>query len=293
MKNINFQLNKKGSGTLINFDIMKVLKGLFAFYINSSIHVALAVVALLAITVFEYGLNVPNALWVFVFLGALTGYNFVKYAKIAGLHHRSLTDSLKTIQIFSAVCCVALGIITFQLSLSTVLIAAGFGMLTFFYAVPILKRRNLRRFSGIKIFVVATVWAGVTVIVPIIASETNFTVDLLLTFLQRVLVVIALLLPFEIRDVRYDAQSLKTLPHQMGVRNTKLLGQGVLLLCLVFEFFKDHSEVSYIVSIIIFCVVLGWFIVISKTEQTRYFASFWVEGLPIIWVLIFIFFEQL
>ena len=293
MKSIIFQLNDKVTNTLVKFDSMKFLKAIFAFYINSSIHVALAVVALLAITVLEYGLKVPHPLWPFVFLGTLTGYNFVKYAKVAGLHHRSLTNSLKSIQVFSAVCFVILGIIIFQISLSTLLIAAGFGLLTFFYAVPFIKNKNLRGFSGIKIFVVAVVWAGVTVIIPVVASKTSICKDVLITFLQRVLVVVALLLPFEIRDVRYDAQNLKTLPQQIGVRNTKLLGQGVLLLCLGSEFFKHNATVAYIFSLLLFCVVLGWLILISKKEQTRYFSSFWVEGMPILWFLAFILFERL
>ncbi len=272
---------------------MKVLSRVFAFYINSSIHVAFAVVALLAITVMEYNLTIPIELWVFVFLGALTSYNFVKYAKVAGLHHRSLTNSLKTIQIFSAVCFALLGFIAFQLSINTLLVSAGFALATFFYAVPFVKNKNLRRLSGIKIFVVALVWAGVTVVVPVVASEVHFSGDLLLTFFQRILIVIALILPFEIRDVPYDAKNLKTVPHKVGVKATKLIGEGVLLLCLAFEFFKQNYEVAYIVSLLFFCVFLGWLIVISKTEQSRYFASFWVEGLPILWFALYILLEKL
>lgn len=272
---------------------MKPLNRVFAFYINSSIHVALAVVALLAITVMEYNLTIPNKLWVFVFLGALTGYNFVKYAKVARLHHRSLTNSLKTIQVFSGICFVLLAIIAFKLSIKTLIVTAGFGMATFFYAVPFIRHKNLRNFSSLKIFVVAFVWAGVTVIVPMVASETSISGDILLTFFQRILIVVALILPFEIRDVPYDSLNLKTLPQQVGVRNTKLLGLAVLLFCVVFEFFKQNSDVAYIVSLLIFCVLLGLVMIISKTHQTRYFASFWVEGLPIIWYLLFILFEQL
>ena len=275
------------------FDIMKLLRSVFAFYINSSIHVALAVLALLAVSVFEYNLTVQFELWIFIFLGALTGYNFVKYAKVAGLHHRSLTNSLKAIQVISGICFVLFTLIAFQLSLLTLLVTAGFGLATFFYAVPFVQSKNLRNLSGIKIFVVAFVWAGVTVIVPIIASETNISGDVLLTSFQRILIVVALILPFEIRDVPYDSLNLKTLPQQIGVRNTKLLGEGLLLLCLVFEFFKNSSEVPYIISLLVFCVILGWLIAISKTEQTRYFASFLVEGLPIIWLLLFVLFKQL
>ncbi|SRX73525.1 hypothetical protein AEQU3_00965 [Aequorivita antarctica] len=275
------------------FDIMKIFKRVFAFYINSSIHVALAVVALLAISVLEYNLVLSKELWAFVFLGALTGYNFVKYAKVAGLHHRSLTYSLKTIQVFSGICFVFLAFIAFKLSISTLLVTAGFALATFFYAVPFVRHKNLRNFSSLKIFVVAFVWAGVTVILPMVATESSISADVLLSFFQRIMIVVALILPFEIRDVPYDSLNLKTLPQQFGVRNTKLLGLAVLCLCLVFEFFKHQSQVAYIISLLVFCVILGWMLVISKTHQTRFFSSFWVEGLPIIWFLLFLLFEQL
>ncbi len=278
---------------MVIFGCMKFLKRVFAFYINASIHVALAVLSLLAITVLEYHLVLPIELWPFVFLGALTGYNFVKYAKVAGLHHRSLTQSLKAIQIFSGICFVFLAFIAFKLSIQTLMITSAFGLATFFYAVPFIKHKNLRNFSGLKIFVVAFVWAGVTVIVPVVASEVTISLDILLTFLQRILIVVALILPFEIRDVPYDALNLNTLPQQLGVKSTKLIGEGVLLLCLVFEFFKVNSDVAYIISLLVFCSVLGWILVISKTEQSRYFSSFWVEGLPILWYLFFILFEKL
>lgn len=292
MKSIIFQLNSKIANTLVIFDSMKFLRGVFAFYINSSIHVAMAVVALLAITVLEYQLTISKELWSFVFLGALTGYNFVKYAKVAGLYHRSLAQSLKAIQVFSAVCFAVLAYIAFQLPIKVLLISVGFGLATFFYAVPFVRSKNLRNLSGLKIFVVALVWAGVTVILPFVASEVTITWDVLLTFFQRLLIVVALILPFEIRDVPYDGLNLKTLPQQLGVRNTKLLGEILLLLCLVFEFFKPDSQVAYLVSLLIFCVVLGGVLVISKTEQNRYFSSFWVEGLPILWLFLMLLFEQ-
>jgi 4-hydroxybenzoate polyprenyltransferase len=93
--------------------------------------------------------------------------------------------------------------------------------------------------------------------------------------------------------VPYDCLSLKTLPQQIGIRNTKLLGIGLLLLCLVFEFFKYGSKGAYILSLLVFCLILGGLLAISKKYQSRYFASFWVEGLPIVWFLLFVVFEQL
>lgn len=271
---------------------MKPLNGIFAFYINSSIHVALAVLALLAITVMEYGLNISSALWAFVFLGTLTGYNFVKYSKIAGLHHHRLTRTLRAIQIFSALCLILFCISACYLSIKVLLITVAFGLATFFYAVPFIQTKNLRNLSGIKIFVVAFVWAGVTVILPFVASEIPISIDVLLTFFQRILIVVVLILPFEIRDVPYDSLNLKTLPQQLGVWNTKFLGEVILLLCLTVEFFKADSLLTYIASLLIFCIILGWMLILSRADQKRYFASFWVEGLPIVWCILFIVFEM-
>ncbi len=267
---------------------MKLLKRLFAFYINSSIHVALAVVTLLAITVLEFKLQLQTEVWAFIFLASLTGYNFVKYAKVAGLHHRSLTQSLRLIQVFSALCFLALLVLAFQLSLKVLLLTAGFGAATLLYAVPLVRSKNLRNFSGIKIFVVAFVWAGVTVILPFVASKAEITTEVLLTFLQRILIVIALILPFEIRDVPYDSLNLKTLPQQLGVEKTKILGQVILVVCVLIEIFEIEFELAQFLSLFIFCAVLAWVLKISKPDQNRYFASFWVEGLPMLWLLLYV-----
>lgn len=286
----NFYKLKNGDICLsFIFDAMKLFKGIFAFYIDSSVHVALSVLSLTAITVLEYNLTVPRELWIFVFSGAITGYNFVKYAKIAGLHHRELTKSLKTIQIFSAVFFLFLIYSLFCLSWEVLLIVGCFGIPTFFYAVPFVRHKNLRSLTGIKIFIVAFVWAGITVIVPVIAAKSEISQDVVLTFFQRIVIVVALMLPFEIRDVPYDSLNLQTLPQQIGVWATKMLGEGVLLLCLIFEFFKESSEVAYIVSLMIFLVLVGGLLIISKPHQNRYFASFWVEGLPIFWGGLYLF----
>lgn len=272
---------------------MKLLERVFAFYINSSLHVALAVAALVGVTVLEYSLQLPFWFWIFVFFGTITAYNFVKYAKIAGLHHRDLSNSMRNIQIFSLLCFLIVVWSIFHQHFMTLVVTAGFGILTVLYAIPFFHHKSLRMFSSAKIFVVAVVWAGITVIMPVIANELNISGDILLTFFQRVFIVVVLILPFEIRDVPYDAFYLKTLPQQLGKRNTKLLGLLLLIFCLVLEFFKNGVSPAYILSIFIFTLSTGWMLLISKTNQSPYFSSFWVEGLSILWFLIYVVFYQL
>lgn len=79
---------------------MKFFKTVIDFYINASIHVALAVYALLRITEIYFEIPHNELLDWFVFFATITGYNFVKYAGIAKLHHRSLTKNLQVTRCF-------------------------------------------------------------------------------------------------------------------------------------------------------------------------------------------------
>lgn len=266
---------------------MELLKPLFAFYVNSSIHVALAVTALVGVTSLEYSLQLSISFWIFIFFGAITSYNFVKYSKMAGLHHRNLANSLKSSQVFSLFCFIIFVWASFQQDFEILVLSGGFGLLTLLYAIPFFHHKSLRMFSGAKIFIVALVWAGMTVITPVIATAADISGDMLLTFIQRVFIVVVLILPFEIRDVPYDAFYLKTLPQQLGQRNSKLLGLILLICCLVLEFFKSGVSPDYILSIFIFTILTGWMLLISKINQSNYFSSFWVEGLPIFWLFIY------
>lgn len=271
---------------------MKVLRNIFDFYINASVHVALAVMALTAVTIMEFNLKVSLAFWMFLFAGAITGYNFVKYARIAGLHHRQLAHSLQAIQVFSALIFLLLLYTLFLVDWEVLLVVILFAVPTLFYAVPLIRHKNLRSLTGIKIFVVAFVWAGTTVILPAVDAEIKLNLDIWLTFFQRMVIVVTLILPFEIRDVPYDDLNLKTLPQQIGVWGTKMVGEGSLLLCLTLEFFKEESSLPYLVSVLLFSIVLGMVLIVSKPQQSKYFASFWVEGLPILWWMAYVLIEM-
>ncbi|PVW13319.1 hypothetical protein DDV96_13205 [Marixanthomonas spongiae] len=266
---------------------MTALKRIFEFYINSSIHVALAVISLVAITVLEYGLQLSTAFWFFVFFGVITAYNFVKYAPIAGLHHRSLASSLKAIQVFSFICFGALVYFGLQLRLKTLLVTCFFGAMTILYAIPILKKKSLRTVKGLKIFVVAAVWAGVTVMVPFIQAEISWTADVWITFVQRFFLVIVLTIPFEIRDLPYDASMLGTLPQTLGITGTNTMVAVLAGIGFIIEGFKDELYLPYSLSLLFICLQASFAVFFAKREQSKYYASFWVEALPILWLVVF------
>src|SRR6056300_280750 len=119
---------------------MVVLKKLLNFYINSSIHVALSVYSLTWLSLIEFYLSYDENILYFVFYATITGYNFVKYFGIAKFHHRSLTNWLKTIQVFSFFCFLLMCYYGLQLHKNALLCIAAFAAITFFYAIPFLPR---------------------------------------------------------------------------------------------------------------------------------------------------------
>ncbi len=269
---------------------MKTLLGhIVRLYVNSSIHVALSVYALTRITELYYNLPYNEPLDYFIFYGTITGYNFVKYAGIAKLHHRSLTKNLKLIQVFSLICFLLTVFYGMQLHITTLLWMLPFGVLTLFYVVPFLKglKMNLRSVSSLKIVIIALVWSGVTVIMPLKEGLELFEVNALLLFVQRFLVVIVLTLPFDIRDLQYDTKTLNTIPQLIGVERTKKFGFVLLLVTLLLEFFVTPNNQTKTVFLIIFLILL-MFLQRAKRKQSAYYASFFVEAIPILWWVLLI-----
>ncbi len=263
---------------------MEVGKRGFEFYINSSIHAAVSVISLVCVSLLNFNLQIDFSFFCFVFFGTITGYNFVKYAGIAKLHHRSLAKNLRWIQIFSFFCFFGLIYFLFQQTVRVAVTSFFLGLLTFLYALPVFRnKKNLRNFSGLKIFIIAFVWAGVTVILPLIDQVALDTPTMPVEFIQRFLFIIVLILPFEIRDMRYDNDALQTIPQKFGVKKTKKMGFLLLLIVILIEFLKDVTGENSL-SLILTGIITAVFLQHSKVRQSRYYASFYVEGIPLLWL---------
>jgi len=275
---------------------MRILKQLFNFYLNSSIHVALAVYALSWITLKKFYILYNENILYFIFYATITGYNFVKYFGVAKFHHRSLTDALKVIQLFSLICFLLLCYYASQLQLKTLIYITAFGTITFLYAIPSIPKnfyldsqQNLRDVSGLKVYIIALVWTGVTVLLPLIDNDFNINTDVYITAFQRFVFVVVLMLPFEIRDLKFDSLKLATIPQKIGVKRTKFIGVVLLLLFFFAEFFKNEiTNLSIITTLLITLITLS-FLVFTNKKRNCYYSSFWVESIPIIWLLIILF----
>ena len=141
-----------------------------------------------------------------------------------------------------------------------------FIIITLFYSLPLTKKTaflfSLREIPYLKIFLIAIVWSGVTVVVPAIESDLTCTVrDIILLITERFLFVFAITIPFDIRDMEADHKSgLKTIPLKIGEKNAEILSFLSLILYFIisvlhFGLQKQHllitaTVISFLITFI-------------------------------------------
>lgn len=265
---------------------MNILSKILRLYINSSIHVALAVVSFACITYLDFELEFKNHLLVFIFFSTIVAYTVVKYIPLLKLDQLRSNNTLKiifTLALFSILP------IIYALSFfntRTLVFTLVLGVFTLLYALPFLPTaKNLRDVSGLKIFIIALVWTGATVILPLLSSEVDLSslnVEKILYILSRFLIVIALIIPFEIRDLKLDQIYLKTLPQVLGVFKTKVLAIGLVFLSALLLSLVDIDTYIYVyIHVLIFFLIL-----FSKRHNAFLYTALLVEAVPILWFLV-------
>lgn len=269
---------------------MVFFKKILDFYINSSFHVALSAFALVSITQYFFGVQGDFSVAFFAFFGTIVGYNFVKYDAIARLNKTIIKKELKAIIFLSFISLLACFYFFLQLSLISKIGAFTFFGLTLLYTLPFFpNKQNARNWKGVKIYIVGITWVGVTVISPLVEAEIPFSMDMLLMAFQRFLLVFSIVLVFDIVDVKHDDIHLQTVPKKIGVELTKKLGYLLLFLLLLLEFFysNNHNFLPFFFKLLV-CGTIAIFLFFANENRSRYFASFWLESVPILWWLLLI-----
>jgi len=112
--------------------------------------------------------------------------------------------------------------ITFNLGL----LLAVSSIISFFYVIRI-RGKNMRELPFIKIHLISFTWVVVLILFPMLNEEIDTAViDFSIAHYAYVL---AVTIPFDIRDLKYDLPSQKTIPHFFGIFGAKAIGVILLL----------------------------------------------------------------
>lgn len=254
---------------------MKLLKNIIDFYIQSSLHVAFAIYALVEVTEISLQLSSNESMSKTVFFGTIVGYNFLKYFEA---FQNGNFDFNKNRSIIGLTFLSIIAVIFYFLQLNSVtqIYFIKIGLLVALYPF-------LRKFGFWKLFLVSFCVTAITVYVPILQQNVFLEVEKIL-LVQRFLIVISLMIPFEIFDSETDDDAMKTLPQRFGIFKTKLFGIVLLLPFIGLEFFKGKIEITTFVIAIITALFIGF----TNLKRDKYYTSFWVESVPILWWLVLV-----
>lgn len=155
-----------------------------------------------------------------------------------------------------------------------------------FYATPIFRIKHkwikLRDIPFFKVFLVALIWAMVSVYLPIELLDLEWTTKITNRFVANILLIIGITLPYDIRDIPVDES--KTFANTIGELKTIRLSQFILVLWCFVESYLNES--SWVVSVLVFLYAI---ILISKTKisSPSMHYAFYLESIPIVYFILF------
>ena len=262
---------------------------MFDCYVRFNFHVGLAVVALTRVTAFNFNVSLSFLFYATVFCIAFLGYNFIKFFSLylENRFNKSKFFPFLFPPIIIALIVIFIGLSSFTYAALGLVFLAG--ILVLLYSIPLSKKRkNFRALRGLKIHLVALAWLIITFYLPLVFSEAVDLDNSIFLTVQRYVFVLVATLPFEIRDLNSDEFQLSTLPQKFGVRNTKLLGVILIIFHLSISFFIIKTPLDFFIIESFVLFVLMILILKSGENQSEYYSSFWVEGIPVLWCSLYI-----
>lgn len=255
---------------------MLVLKQIFDLYIKSSLHVAFAIFSF--VKVVELSLNISSNVFLetAIFSGSVLGYSVLKYYEFwkstkFSLHKNKSVLGITTLAFLTFLFCFLHLKFTFQIA-----------FLQIFFLV--VWYPFLRKYWFLKTGIVSFCVTYVVSYIPTLDTKMLFFYDTILQ-VKLFFLICALLIPFEIYDSQHDVVTLQTVPQKFGIKKTKYLGYLFLISFCILSLLLRYEFLDIIIAI-----VIGLFIRFSSTKNTKYYTSFWVESIPILWWLILVLF---
>ncbi|WP_234108598.1 hypothetical protein [Chryseobacterium sp. R2A-55] len=243
---------------MVKFALMQPLKLLKKYVIDGQIYVSLmgtflAVFFMLEQNVFRF----PTI--VLIFITYFSGYLYTKY------QGRKI---FRSILIFNVFCGIISMILIFmnhhEIRIFKWLVIVTLGLLY----NSVFLASFIRKIPLLKVFYVGLTWALINS--WLILPQFHFTI-----FLISLLLVTALVLPFDIRDMKED--EITTFPKLIGVQNTKYLAYSLVFVSTVVA--MEYLQLQFAIAFFMTSVFTFILIYFSENSNRESYFSFWVESL--------------
>ncbi len=274
---------------------MQVLKRGFTFYVFGNIHVALAAYCLTKISFLQFDIN-NQPLANFVFFSTILSYNFIRLFQIDKVNSMMaiwIRANSRSLIFLNSMAFIGSLYYLVNFRRDEILVLLPFLLATLFYVFPFKKMvGGLRNIPGFKLFLIAITWTGLTVYLPLVSAGIAMSLDVYSYLGQRFLFVLAITIPFDIRDAQFDLPGLHTIPQVLGVNASKIIAVLALFIVVVFDISVNGQNSEYF-WVNLFIMALSMVMVaFSGIKRQRFYTAFWIEALPILWYLLFLIFVK-
>jgi len=258
-----------------------MIQRILNFYLKSSLHVGLSIAAFSWLSFLQLKMAVDTFLLMYIFCASVVAYNFMKYAQ-----HWIKDELFKLtfIKIITVISITGVLLCVFKIKYEVVVLSALLALLIYGYSYPVSKHiKKFRQTPLIKWLVITFIWATVSFIFPLLSVNASMAFDMILfEFVQRMVWVLALIIPFEIRDIEDDCQSGGSMIQRIGVMRAKIV--SIILLILFFSLRNlIYTQISVVNLLIYISLII--MLLFTQKNQGRYYSSLMVESLPMLWLI--------
>lgn len=167
------------------------------------------------------------------------------------------------------------------------------GIISLLYAVRLGKSEEregkaLRDLPYLKLYLIGLVWGLSTALLPLIEVDL-YGPELTWVVVERFCFIIAITIPFDIRDIALDSVRQKTLPQVIGIRSAKMVAFGWLiaaLICSGVSHYLGFYHFYDLVGIALSYIVSAQLIYKSSPEQDEMYFTALIDGVILLQVLL-------
>ena len=272
---------------------MRLLKQWFGFYVFSNVHVAIAAYCLTKITFLEFGFhNEPLAL--FVFFSTVLSYNLIRFFQLDKINSMTsiwIRANKKGLLVLNMLALSGVVYCAFKISIRGLLALLPFFLATIFYVLPIKNKAiGLRQIPALKLILIAFSWVGITLYFPLQEAGNLDLSNQWFYFAQRFLFIIAITIPFDIRDAQFDLPELATLPQVLGVNRARNIAVLSMLLFILLGATLNGLQSNLFYADLTLMLISTGLILYCTQKRNRFYTAFWIEALPILWYGLYLIF---
>ena len=258
-----------------------IIRKIVELIVFGNIWISLGAAALTLNTFLVMEWTVNPSLILLVFFATVLSYSFQRVIRhtsgnaINSIRHQWVYKQIKLLFVLIAASSCLSGYLFFTLfSFYDLIYFSPLISIALFYAVKLFPK-SLRDIPFLKIILIASSWAAVTVLIPAHINQELSAYGTWAIFVLNFIYIFALVIPFDIRDLHFDEPEKKTIPQLIGLKAAKYTAIALLVLCGLLSC-ALLNEAVYLIPVYLVSIVL---VLQVNDRRKEFFYACGIDGL--------------